>query len=110
MNLPNLQDALLDDATVDALFHDVSSSTQLLEIVFKGSAEQMTPEPAEASLARARTALRERTVFGVQLRYRFGATEWWDTLIPMPGGVRLVRIDHGAAVASPDGLCDESGA
>lgn len=96
----NLQDAILDDATVDRLFDDVASSAQLIEIVLKGSAEQMTPESTATTLASARRALRDGSVFGVQLRYRFAGTEWWDTLIATRAGVRLVRIDRDAALAS----------
>lgn len=98
MNLPNLQDAMLDDATLDRLFEDLATSAQLLDVAFKGGAVSMTPEPTVASLAIARQALRDGAVFGVQLRYRFGGTEWWDTLIKTASGVRLVRIDRGAAL------------
>lgn len=104
--LPTLQDAMLDDATVDRLFDDVASAAQLLEIVLKGSAEQVTPDPTATSLVSARRALREGSVFGVQLRYRFAGTEWWDTLIATRAGVRLVRIDHGAALAAAAASCD----
>lgn len=94
----NLQDAILDEATLDRLFDDVATSAELLEIAFKGGSEAMTPEPTAASLASARRALRDGAVFGVQLRYRFAGTEWWDTLMPTRNGVRLVRIDRGAAL------------
>lgn len=104
--LPALQDAMLDEATVDRLFADVANGAELLEIVLKGGAAQLTPEPNPTSLAAARGALREGRVFGVQLRYRFAGTEWWDTLIATRAGVRLVRIDRGAALAAALGSCE----
>ncbi len=106
MNLPDLQDATLDEETVDRLFEDVASGAELLEVVLKGSAEGLTPDPHETSLTTARRALRDGAVFGVQLRYRFAGTEWWDTLIRMGGGVRLVRIDRGAALAAAMSSCE----
>lgn len=96
----NLQDAILDEAMLARLFFDVAEAGQLLEIVLKGAAEGMTPDPTEITLDAAFAALRERRVFGVQLRYCFGGSEWWDTLMVVRGGVRLVRIDHTAALAA----------
>jgi len=100
--LPSLQEGMLDDAMLDALFGDIAQGAELLEIVWKGGAEAYAGDPdAAASLAAARAALRERTVFGVQLRYVHAGTEWWDTLMLVSGGTRLVRMNrsHLAAMA-----------
>lgn len=93
--LPQLQDALLDDAMVDDLFGDIAAAGELLEIVWKGSAERYAGDPdTAASLAAARSALRDKRVFGVQLRYLHAGVEWWDTLMLVPGGTRLVRMNR----------------
>lgn len=97
--LPTLQETVLDDARLDDLFADVAREAELLEIVFKGGAEAHAPEPdPRAPLAAARAALRDRTVFGVQLRYVHDGVEWWDTLMLVPGGTRLVRMNRSSVV------------
>lgn len=103
-DLPQVHEAVLDDERIDDLFRDVAHAGQLLEVVLKGGAEARAGDPdPSAQLSAARIALRERRVFGVQLRYLHGGTEWWDTLIAVPGGARLVRIDRGKLIASQTG-------
>ncbi len=102
--LPKVQEAILDEATLDRLFFDVAHVAELLEVVTKGAPEAHAADPtAPDRLERAREALRAGRAFGVQLRYRFADTEWWDTLMRVPGGVKLVRIDRGAVFASVEG-------
>jgi hypothetical protein len=52
------------------------------------------------SLELARNALAAGVASAVQLRYRFGGQEWWDTLVRIEGGVRLIRISHTQALAT----------
>ncbi len=93
--LPPLQEGLLDERMVDDLFGDIAAGAELLEIVWKGGAEAHAGDPdTRSSLVAARTALRERTVFGVQLRYVHAGVEWWDTLMLVQGGTRLVRMNR----------------
>jgi hypothetical protein len=89
--LPELQEALLDERTLDQLFFDVKHAAELLGVSFKGG-EQERAASSGATLEQAREALREGWVLGVQLRYRFRGREWWDTLLRTDQGVRLVRI------------------
>lgn len=103
---PMLQDVMLDEATLDRLFTDVAELATLLDVAVKGAPEDMTPPSTPRSLADVRAALREGRVFGVQLRYRYAGTEWWDTLMRTASGVRLVRIDHGAALLAAAPSCD----
>lgn len=91
--LPELAESVLDDATIDALFRDIARCTTLLEVVPKYAARGHVGS-ATVSLDEARTMLRERTMRAVQLRYRHDDTEWWDTLIAQPEGVKIVRIRH----------------
>lgn len=97
--LPQLQEALLDDGMVDDLFGDIAAAGELLEIVWKGGAERHAGDPDTASsLAAARAALRDKSVFGVQLRYLHAGVEWWDTLMLVQGGTRLVRMNRSHVV------------
>jgi hypothetical protein len=91
--LPELQDALLDAPTVEQLFLDIRHASELLGVSLKGGAEARASELASSDpLAHAQEALRQGSVLGVQLRYRHRGREWWDTLLRVSGGVRLVRI------------------
>ena len=92
LKLPPLQQAILDAATVDALFSDLASCTRLLAVVPRRAARTMTEE-APIDLAAARLGLRDGSLRGVQIRYRYESREWCDTLMPLPDGTaRLVRI------------------
>ena len=53
----------------------------------------------QLTLADARRLLEARAVRGLQLRYRYDNADWWDTLMVLPDGFRLVRLGHefGAA-------------
>jgi hypothetical protein len=90
--LPSLQDAVLDDATLDQLFFDLEASAELCAVLVKGAPSEHA-EDAPLSLAGARETLRAGGR-AVQIRYRYGGAEWWDTLVPTPGGTRLVRIEQ----------------
>ncbi len=59
----------------------------------KSDAEGMA-DGANIDLDRARSALRAGSA--VQLRYVHEGVEWWDTLLPMGDGVRIVRVDQSA--------------
>jgi len=90
---PPMSDALLDDETLADLFRDLRAATAIDEIVVKASPGRAEHAPA-ATLADAEQLLHDRAVRGVQIRYRHEGACWWDTLMPAPGGVRLVRIRH----------------
>ena len=91
--LPELTQAVLDDATLDQLFVDLASLTQVLEVSAKYAERgYVAPEASRLTLADARVLLARRAVRGVQIRYRYDGTEWWDTLMLTPAGVRIVRI------------------
>lgn len=92
--LPDLQDQILDPATLDRLFTDLETSARVIGVVYKGEPEAADARPGERDLAAARRALDAGRVLGVQIRYVFAGREWWDTLLPVAGGVRLVRIGH----------------
>jgi len=97
VDLPPLQRATLDDARLDELFSDIEQAAEHVEIVVKRHAEgYVGEETASLSLADARTLLAKRSVLGVQLRYRFRGAVWWDTLMVIPDGVELIRVEQRA--------------
>lgn len=95
-DLPPICDVLLDDATVDQLFFDVDAAAEFLGASIRPAGATRADE-RPATLADARAAVRAGG--GAQLRYRHGGEQWWDTLMPTPAGVRLVRISHTRACA-----------
>ena len=91
--LPQLQESLLDAQTLEQLASDLRSLAQVEEVLLKGGAMAMTTGKA-VSLSQALEALQQGRVLGVQVRYRYGGSGWWDTLLRTPHGIRLVRIEH----------------
>jgi len=92
LKLPPLHQAALDAATVDALFADLAACTRVLAVVPRRATRTMTEE-TPIDLATARDGLRDGSLRGVQVRYRYDGREWCDTLMPLPdGSTRLVRI------------------
>ena len=89
--LPDVQQAVLDADTLDALFRDLAQCTQILAVVPKTAAAGMVAERS-LSLDDARAGLTSGAFRGVQVRYRYDRQEWCDTLMVTPAGVRLVRI------------------
>ena len=91
--LPELQDALLGPGELDALLADLASLAEGLEIILKGAATERAIVGRDPTLDDARAMLESGAVRGVQLRYSYEGTTWWDTLLRTPAGVRIVRIE-----------------
>lgn len=91
--LPPLQDALLDPETLEQLLGDLQRFAVVQEVRLKGEPLAMTSDKS-VPLSEALAALREGRVLGVQLRYWYDGSNWWDTLMRTPKGIRLIRIEH----------------
>jgi hypothetical protein len=92
-NLPEVSEAVLSDDELAALIRDLRACTEIAEIRIKsgpGSAD----EHQQSTLDDAAQLLFDRSVRGVQIRYRFDDADWMDTLMPVAEGIRLVRIRH----------------
>jgi hypothetical protein len=94
--LAEVQEAILDDATVRQLFFDLSQLAEVVEVRLKAT-EQAYATHAAPTLEAARQAVSTREALAVQLRYRFGNAEWIDTLVRVETGFRLVRVQAPAA-------------
>lgn len=92
LQLPPLQQATLDRATVTALFADLANCTQVLAVIPRHATRTLVAATT-IDLATAQAELHAGTLRGVQIRYRHERREWCDTLLPLPdGAARLVRI------------------
>ncbi len=99
-SLPDLQQSLLDAATLDQLFDDLAALAEITEIIPKASAQGYVAEATTGmSLDEAKQLLVAGSVCGLQIRYNYKGSQWWDTLLPAPdgAGVRIVRIQHDFA-------------
>ena len=106
IGLPDLQQAELDADTIHALFRDIGTLTRVLEIIPKTSARSMVPESASnLTLNTAADALLNGSVRGVQVRYEFQGSQWWDSILVLPQAdkFRLVRIQHDPATFDSPG-------
>jgi hypothetical protein len=90
LDVEPLQVAVLDEGTVDQLFFDVGAAAELIDVAVRGG-EDVRGAVSRPGLGEARDALVSGRAVGIQLRYRFRGVEWWDTLVRIEGGVRLVR-------------------
>jgi hypothetical protein len=90
-DLPDLQESRLDEATLDQLFVDLEGLAQIIEVQLKGAPQKMA-DGRDVPLAEAHGLLKSGGVCGVQIRYVHGGTLWWDTIMRLPEGFRLVRI------------------
>lgn len=90
IELAELQRALLDEATLDALLGDVEALCIVEAIAFKEGAEAHAGEAAKASLAAVKPALAQG--IAVQIRYAYRGELWIDTLLPGLSETLLVRM------------------
>ena len=91
--LAELQDALIDESTLNQWFRDLEQCTEITEIIPKFAARTAVVESA-ISLSDARDQLVGKQLRGVQVRYRYLGAEWWDTVLAAGAHFRLVRIRH----------------
>ncbi|MCA9490360.1 MAG: hypothetical protein KC621_10560 [Myxococcales bacterium] len=89
--LPDLETSELDEAALDALFEDLASGAEILELRVK-AAPQTRVGTHTIPLAEAHARLVARTVLGIQVRWVRGDDACMDTLLVTPTGVRLVRM------------------
>jgi hypothetical protein len=90
--LPPLWQATFDDRTLDQYFSDLASAADVLSVQAKAdSRNYASADPLTLDAARDR--LTAGDVRGVQVHYRFDGREWTDTVLRVPGGYRLVRME-----------------
>jgi hypothetical protein len=91
--LPELGDSLVDPRTLEQLFFDLEHATELVSVTVKERGARRSSAVA-VTLTHAHERLLAGDVAGIQVRYRHAGGEWWDTLMRVPGGVRIIRIRH----------------
>jgi len=96
LELPDLQQSVLDPGTLAQLFVDLETCTQIVEIIPKAAAKGYVAEETQITLSSAQELLLTGKIRGLQIRYLYQGSQWWDTLLPAPNneGFRIVRIQH----------------
>lgn len=99
--LPPVYQADLDGEAYAALLRDLTSLDGGLDVVVKHAPNVLVPEGATWTLDAARRALEAGEVRAIQVRYVHEATLWIDTILRVPGGFRLVRMQAPSAQPAP---------
>lgn len=92
IEFPDLNQGLLDEATLAQYFEDLRLA-RVFAVLVKGGAERYANENSIA-LETAQKLLAMGLCRGVQIRYVWQDEEWWDTLMRTAEGTRLVRVHH----------------
>lgn len=89
--LPDVHQAELDDARLDAFVTDILMLATVEEVRIKGGAEAYA-DSAQMKLKPAIERLRRNEIRGVQIIYRWKNERWMDTLLQGPKHIRIVRM------------------
>lgn len=95
--LPDLQQSILDREALEQLVVDIKSLTEVIEVIPKGKVDGYVAEPGTTGgldLDLARDLLLAGQIHGLQIRYIHDGAQWWDTLLRVPEGIKIVRIRH----------------
>jgi|AntDeeMinimDraft_5_1070356.scaffolds.fasta_scaffold28716_2 hypothetical protein len=92
IEFPDLNQGVLDEATLRQYFEDLAHA-EVFAVMVKGGPERYANESA-VELGTARELFDGELCHGIQVRYLWQGDEWWDTLFRTAGGVKLVRIKH----------------
>lgn len=91
MELPELEEGLLDEATLRQLCRDIQGFAQLDQVLGKGGARSRAPD-GSLPLDQALEDLTSGRLMGLQLRYRYQGAGWFDTILRTPAGFKVVRM------------------
>lgn len=94
IDFPELFQGPLEPQALDRLIADIKVCTEILEIIPKYAATGYVDDTEKVEIDDAVEQLKQGKLRGLQLRYRYEGDQWWDTLIRLPQGVKLVRVKH----------------
>lgn len=92
-HLPELQQSILDDQTLQQVFTDIDACTKVLQVIPKQTTTGYI-EPRNIPLDHGYNLITQRKLRALQIRYLYDNAEWWDTVISLPQGFKIVRIKH----------------
>ncbi len=89
--LPDLSEGWLDPDSLGQLILDIESLTEVIEVIVKGAPDQFASDQTIA-LRQAFAMISTRTIQAMQLRYRWEGELWFDTVMWVPEGLKVVRM------------------
>lgn len=92
--MPELHEGTMDALRLAVYEAELAESAQVESVQLKGGSEVRARDGGGGGgdLAEAFAALQQGQVRGIQVRYRFEGEPWWDTVIALGAGFRLVRV------------------
>ncbi|MDQ8202416.1 hypothetical protein [Pelagicoccus sp. SDUM812003] len=90
--LPELHQSHMDSETLAAYFRDLEACAEIFAVIPKMGQGYVAPQ--EVDLRLGKSLLESGALLGLQIRYRFDGSEWWDTLIARGGQIRITRIEQ----------------
>lgn len=91
--LPPMHEAILTEPQARALFSDIERCASDIHMIARRGAG--SPKGQVATLKLAAERFLAGQLNKLQIRYRWQAARWIDTLEQSSSGIRLVRIRHG---------------
>jgi hypothetical protein len=88
--LPELYEGELDGAGLAAYQAALRTSTRVISVRAKSGATGLSV--AHTGVDPALADLRRGAIRAVQVRYEYDGVEWSDTLLALPHGVRVLRM------------------
>ena len=94
-DLPPLREAMLTEADVASLFDDIRDHGTDVQLMQKrGARNSHANASSDSSMQLAKRLFLSGEVKRLQVRYRWNALLWIDTLVRQEEGTRLVRVSH----------------
>jgi hypothetical protein len=102
--LPVVYQGTIDETTARQVLADIAALARVLSVQVKGAEHRHAR--GGMTLDAASTAWQAGAVGSLQVRYHHDGSEWCDTLLRGPAGIRIVRIRSedapGSASASTE--------
>lgn len=88
---PEVLAANWDREQVDALFADLKQGAKVKQVQVRTSSGNNGPEDSTVTLEKASELLDDGRVKAIQIYYDYDSQTWCDTLMVLPGTIRIVR-------------------
>ena len=92
--LSGVYEGILTKTRLCEYFDNLEANARDVEIIVAKGCATVHGEECEWTLSECKIFFLNRSVRGVQLRYLYQHSEWWDTLMWTQRGMKLVRIHH----------------
>lgn len=92
LTLPELWNSVMDESTFHQMLDDLRSYATILAVQEKQAAQTNTDGESH-SFAAAINRFRAGQSHAVQIQYQYDGKEWCDTIMRLPAGYKVVRME-----------------